>query len=276
MNDSAHLSSVADRIRARAVLMTNLKHSGHLGSSLSMADILAVLFDSVLIYNPELPSWPGRDRFILSKGHAAAGVYAVMAEKGFFPAERLGTYYCDDGYLSGHISHHVPGVEFSTGSLGHGLPVGVGMALAGKRARKPYRVFVLLSDGDCNEGSTWEAVMFAAQQKLDNLTVIVDYNRIQALGRTKDIIDLEPFADKWKVFGWEAREIDGHDFSEIDNAFSRLPLKERKPGCVIARTVKGKGISRIEGTVSSHYRCIPDEDIEACLEELGVKRADCF
>ena len=170
---------LALKIRAHAVRMTNLQHSGHLGSSLSMAELIAVFYETVLNVDPKKPDWPDRDRFILSKGHAAAAVYAALAEKGFFPKEWLDTYYCDDGKLCGHISHHVPGVEFSTGSLGHGLPVAAGMAVAARHAGKKHRVFVLMSDGDCNEGSTWEAIMFAAQNKLDNITAVVDNNKIQ-------------------------------------------------------------------------------------------------
>jgi len=261
---------LARKIRAHAVKMTNLKHSGHLGSSLSMADILVVLYESILKVDPENPSWTERDRFILSKGHAAACVYAVLAEKGFIPKEWLNTYYCDDGKLCGHISHHVPGVEFSTGSLGHGLPVGVGMAIAAKHSNKKYRIFVLMSDGDLNEGSTWEAIMFASQHNLDNLIAIVDYNRIQALGSTKDIIDLELLEEKVFDFGWEVKAIDGHNYIQIEETLLHVPFKNNKPSFVIAHTVKGKGLSFLENTVKSHYECIPDEKLEEAYRELGV------
>jgi len=267
---------IAKKVRARAVIMTNLCHSGHVGSSLSMADLLVVLFEKILRLNPQKPEWPGRDRFILSKGHAAAGVYAIMAEKGFFPKGWMKTYYCDGGKLCGHISHHVPGVEFSTGSLGHGLPVAVGMSLAAGYAKAGHRIFVLMSDGDCNEGSTWEAIMFAAQHKLDNLIAIVDYNRIQALGKAEDIINLEPFSKKLEDFGWAVKEIDGHNFKQIEEALSVIPFEKLKPSFVIARTVKGKGISYMENTVASHYRCVDDENISAALEELGVSYEECF
>jgi transketolase len=261
---------LAQMIRAHAVMMTNLRHSGHIGSSLSMADLLAVLYESVLRVDPANPRWPERDRFILSKGHAAAGVYAALAEKGFIPKEWLRTYYCDDGKLCGHISHHVPGAEFSTGSLGHGLPVAAGMAVAARRAGKAHRVIVLMSDGDCDEGSTWEAVMFAAQEGLDNLTVIVDYNRVQALGHSKDVIDLEPFQAKVQAFGWAVKEIDGHDFAQIEKGLSRLPFEKGKPSFLIARTVKGKGIASMENTVASHYRCVADDKLADAYKELGV------
>lgn len=252
-------------------MMTNLQHSGHLGSSLSMADLIAVLYESVLRVDPQRPRWEDRDRFILSKGHAAAGVYAALAEKGFFPKEWLRTYYGDDGKLCGHISHHVPGAEFSTGSLGHGLPVAAGMALAARLAGRRHRVFVVLSDGDCDEGSTWEAMLFAAQHRLDNLIAIVDYNRVQALGAAADIIELEPFAEKARCFGWSAREIDGHDVEQIEEALGALPFQTGRPSFLIARTVKGKGIRSLENTVGSHYRCIADDELAAAYRELGVK-----
>ncbi|MFH1580846.1 MAG: transketolase [Pseudomonadota bacterium] len=261
---------LAAKVRADAVMMTNLQHSGHIGSSLSMADILVVLFEKILKVNPKKPKDPNRDRFILSKGHASAGLYSIMSEKGFFPKEWLKTYYCDDGKLCGHISHHVPGVEFSTGSLGHGLPVAVGMALDAKRWGRKNRVFCLMSDGDCNEGSTWEAIMFAAQHKFDNLVAIVDYNKVQALGYSKDIINLEPFAEKVKLFGWAVKEIDGHDFEQILEALKTVPFETGKPSFVIANTIKGKGIKRIENTVSCHYKCIEDDKMEDAYKELGV------
>lgn len=261
---------LAARIRADAVMMTNLHRSGHVGSSLSMAELLVVLFEKILKVDPDRPEDPERDRFILSKGHAAAGLYSIMAEKGFFPKEWLETYYCDDGKLCGHISHHVPGVEFSTGSLGHGLPVAAGMALDAKRRNRKHRVFCLMSDGDCNEGSTWEAIMFAAQHQFDNLVAIVDYNQVQALGYSKDIINLEPLTEKVRLFGWSVEEIDGHDFDQILTVLENIPFAPQKPSFVIARTIKGKGISYLENTVSCHYRCVADDEIEDAYKELGV------
>jgi transketolase len=270
MDTKETYKELAQKIRAHAVMMTNLRHSGHVGSSLSMADILAVLYQTTLAVDPRNPGWEDRDRFILSKGHAAAGVYAALAEKGFIPREWLRTYYCDDGRLCGHISHHVPGAEFSTGSLGHGLPVAAGMALAARMAGKKHRVIVLMSDGDCNEGSTWEAIMFAAQQGLDNLTVIVDYNRVQALGKSKDIIDLEPLQKKVQDFGWAVKEIDGHDHGQIETALSVLPFQKGRPSFLIARTVKGKGLKAMEDTVGCHYQCVADAGLAAAYKELGV------
>ena len=236
-----------------------------------MADLVSVLYLSILRVDPKNPGDPGRDRFILSKGHAAAAIYAALAELGFFPKEWLATYYGDDGKLSGHISHHVPGVEFSTGSLGHGLPVATGMAIHAKRRAKRHRIVVLASDGDMNEGSTWEAIMFAAQQKLDNLTVILDANGIQALGRTRDIADLEPLAEKVRLFRWGVREINGHDVAAIHAALADLPAEEGKPTFVIARTTKGKGVSFFEDTVSCHYRHCDDAQLAQAYRELGVR-----
>lgn len=273
MSATAKYHRLAQLIRGYAVKMTNCRSSGHVGSSLSMADIVAVLYGRILRVDPANPRWPDRDRFILSKGHAAAGVYGALAEKGFFPKEWIDTYYGDDGKLCGHISHHVPGVEFSTGSLGHGLPVAAGMALVAKRLKRTHRIFCLMSDGDCNEGSTWEAIMFAAQHGFDNLTAIVDANRIQALGKVEDIIDMEPFARKVEAFGWAVREIDGHDLEQIEKMLLAVPFQKGKPSFIIARTVKGKGVKFIENTVSSHYRCIPDEKLKEVYAELGVSDA---
>jgi len=273
MKNAADVRRLAQLIRGYAVKMTNCRSSGHVGSSLSMADLVAVLYARILRVDPANPRWPERDRFLLSKGHAAAGVYGALAEKGFFPKDWIDTYYGDDGKLCGHISHHVPGVEFSTGSLGHGLPVAAGMALVAKRLGQKHRIFCLMSDGDCNEGSTWEAVLFAAQHGFDNLTAIVDANQIQALGKVKDIIDMEPFARKVEAFGWAVREIDGHDVEAIEQTLRAVPFQAGKPSFVIARTVKGKGVKSIENTVASHYRCIPNEKLKAVYEELGVSDA---
>ncbi len=273
MNDTSRYRRLAQLIRGYAVKMTNCRSSGHVGSSLSMADIVAVLYERILRVDPANPRWPERDRFILSKGHAAAGVYGALVEKGFFPKEWIDTYYGDEGKLCGHISHHVPGVEFSTGSLGHGLPVAAGMALVAKRLKRKHRIFCLMSDGDCNEGSTWEAIMFAAQHGFDNLTAIVDANKIQALGKVTDIIDLEPFAEKVEDFGWAVEEIDGHDFDQIEKALLAVPFRKGKPSFIIARTIKGKGVKSIENKVSSHYRCIPNQELKAVYAELGVSDA---
>ena len=264
---------LAQLIRGYSVTMTTRTNSSHVGSCLSMAELVAVLYGGIMNLNPKDPMWSDRDRFFLSKGHAAAGVYGALAEKGFFPKEWIATYYRDDGKLSGHASFHVPGVEFSTGSLGHALSVGLGMALVAKRKGKKHRIFVLMSEGDCEEGSTWEAMMFAAQHHLDNVIAIVDANRIQALGNVADIIDLEPFAKKAEAFGWSVRDINGHDVRQIESTLLGVPFESGKPSFVIARTVKCKGIRDMENTLSSHYQHVPQEKLAAVLMELGVKDA---
>jgi transketolase len=235
-----------------------------------MADILAVLYGGVLRIRPAQPDWPDRDRFILSKGHGAAAIYAVLAESGFFPLQQaLETFYQDGSNLAGHVTHTgVPGVDASTGSLGHGLPIACGMALAGRRDGRPYRVFAVLSDGECDEGSTWEAALFAPHHHLDNLVAVVDYNKIQSLGRVKEILDLEPLADKWKAFGWSVREINGHDIDEIYGAFCSAPFEVGRPTCIIAHTVKGKGVSFMEDKLAWHYQPPNDRELQQALEEL--------
>lgn len=263
---------LATRIRKDCLYMTNVGKSGHIGSMLSAADIMAVLYGGGFIKNdPKNPDKPDRDRFILSKGHAGAVVYATLTELGYFPKDWMGTYYCDNGKLMGHISHYVPGVEYSTGSLGHGLPVAAGMALAAKEKGEKHKVVCLMSDGDCNEGSTWEAFMFAGQHHLENLTVIVDYNRIQALGFSKDIADLGDFEKKVEPFGWAVRTVDGHDYMDLENTFSQLPLQPGKPSFIVANTIKGKGVSFYENTVASHYAHVTDEDMHKAWKELGVE-----
>jgi transketolase len=234
-----------------------------------MADLLTVLFVGVLRLRPEEPNWPGRDRFILSKGHGCAGLFALLAELGFFPLGWLDDFYQNGSRLAGHITHRgVPGVEVSTGSLGHGLSIACGMALVGKRDKRPYRVFALLSDGDCNEGSTWEAALFASHHGLCNLVAIVDYNKIQSLGNVKEVLDLEPLAAKWEAFGWRTREVDGHDFEQIEDALKNIPFESGRPSCVIAHTVKGKGVSFMENELLWHYRSPNEEELRLALEEL--------
>lgn len=262
---------LATAIRAHVLRMTHKANASHVGSCLSMADILAVLYGGVLRVDPTRPDWADRDRFILSKGHGAAAVYAVVAERGFFPKEWLDTYCKDGSKLAGHIAHHrLPGVEVSTGSLGHGLSIGCGMALAGKRDGRPYRVFVMLSDGECDEGSTWEAALFAPHHRLDNLIAIVDYNKIQSFGAVKEVLDLEPLADKWRAFNWAVREVYGHDFMQIEKALSSAPVKPDRPSCIIAHTVKGKGISFMESQLAWHYKSPNAEQLRQALAELEV------
>lgn len=260
---------LARKIRLHALKMIQRAKSAHIGTSFSMADLLAVLYSGVLKVNPARPDWPERDRFILSKGHGCAGLYATLAESGFFPLSWLDTFYQDGSPLMGHISHSgVPGVEFSTGALGHGLALGCGVALAAKRAGRSHRAFVLLSDGECDEGSIWEAALFAPHHRLDNLVAIVDYNKIQSLGRVEEVLNLEPLGAKWQAFGWSMREIDGHDFNQIESTLHSLPFEPGKPSCVVAHTVKGKGVDFMEDKLLWHYRSPDDEEMRRALAQL--------
>jgi transketolase len=263
---------LAGRIRKHALRMTSLGGTSHIGSIFSMADLLAVLYGGVLNVDPANPRWPGRDRFILSKGHAGAGVYAALAETGFFDVKLLDSHGQDGSILSGHVSHKgVPGVELSTGSLGHGLPVATGMAFAAKRAGSSHRVFCLMSDGECDEGSNWEAILFAAHHRLNNLTAIVDYNKIQSLASVAETLALEPFADKWRSFGWAVREVAGHDHVAIRGVLETLPFEGERPNCVIAHTTKGKGVSFMENSVLWHYRTARGEEYDKAKRELDER-----
>lgn len=235
-----------------------------------MADILAILYTRILRIDPDDPRAPDRDRFVLSKGHAAAILYAALAECGFFPSGELKTYCSDGSIFTGHVSHAVPGVEVSTGSLGHGLPIAIGMALAARSARAGHRVFCLLSDGECDEGSTWEAILFAPHHKLANLCAIVDFNKIQSLGSVADVLKLDPFGDKWRSFGWHVEEVDGHDVAALERALSAVPAVADRPTVVIAHTVKGKGVSFMENRLEWHYRSPTDEQLALALAELGA------
>ena len=267
MVDNSHI--LARKIRNHVLDMTHSGSSSHVASGLSIADILAVLYSNVLHVDPENPNISHRDRFILSKGHAGAAVYAVLAERGFIPLSELRTHYQNGSRLSGHVSHKgVPGVELSTGSLGHGLNVGAGMALAAKLDNMSWRTFVLLSDGECDEGSNWEAALFAGHHKLDNLTAVIDYNKIQSLAPVKDTLDLEPFADKWRSFGWSVSEVDGHDHTALMECFSKLPFEKGSPSIIIAHTVKGKGVSFMENNVLWHYRSPQGDEYDAAKREL--------
>lgn len=268
--DKSRCRALAKRIRQHVVRMTHRARSSHVGTSLSMADLLAVLYGGILRVKPDQPDWPDRDRFILSKGHGAAGAYAALAERGFFPVQQALETYCQDGSaLAGHVTHTgVPGVDASTGSLGHGLSIACGMALVGKRDGRPYRVFALLSDGECDEGSTWEAVLFAPHHHLDNLVAIVDYNKIQSLGRVSEVLDLEPLGAKWRSFGWSVREIDGHDVEQIHWALRAVPFEPGRPSCIIAHTVKGKGVSFMEDKLAWHYQPPNDQELGQALAEL--------
>lgn len=261
-------ATLASRIRLHTLKMIHSAKSSHIASCFSVTDILAVLYNDVMNYDSKNPTWEDRDRFILSKGHAAAAVYAVLAEKGFIPIDYLSTYGKNGTKLQGHLSHSVPGVEISTGSLGHGLPIACGMALAAKNDKKNYRIYVVLSDGECDEGSIWEAAMFAGHHQLYNLTVIIDNNKFQACGRTKDILDLEPFAQKWQSFNWNVSECDGHHHQTIKDCIYKTRDSKKLPSVIIAHTIKGKGVSFMEDKLLWHYRS-PDEVVFAeAVKEL--------
>lgn len=250
---------LAWKIRRHGVEMTHLSGGGHIGAVLSVADVIAVLYADVMKYHPDEPKWPGRDRFILSKGHAGAALYAALAEEGFFPVEELKTHYANGSRLSGHVSHHLPGVDFSTGSLGHGLSVGAGMAYATKKDKKgSYKVYVVLGDGECNEGSVWEAALFANHFRLNNLVAIIDHNHMQSLDFTENTIELRDFGGKWKAFGWNTIELNGNSHEELRTAFQKIEngreLEPHKPIAIIANTVKGYGVSFMENDILWHYR----------------------
>ena len=271
MDHKADLDALAADIRRTALEMIARARSSHVGSVFSSAEILAVLYGSVMSVRPSEPEWPHRDRFVLSKGHACAGLYAVLAARGYFPRERLKEFYVDGGSLAGHATHKgVPGVEVSTGSLGHGLALSVGLAAGALRRGEPWRVYTLLSDGECDEGSTWEAALLAPQLGLSNLTAIVDYNKIQSLGRVDEVLPLEPFADKWKAFGWDVAEVDGHDVESV-RASLTPGGSGGLPRCVLAHTVKGKGVSFMEDDLLWHYRTPQGEELQAARLELGVE-----
>ncbi len=264
------LEEQADQIRREIITMAYVMHSSHTGGSLSCVDLLTVLYFSVMKLNPHVPLDPERDRLIFSKAHDSKALYAVLAQRGFFNKRKLSTYERNGG-LPGHTTRQVvPGVEISGGSLGHGLSVAAGMAYAGKIDKKTYRVFAILSDGECDEGSNWEAIHFAGHHRLSNLVAIVDYNKLQGFGRTTDVLDLEPFAKKWEAFGWGVIEADGHNMSEIEKTFKKIPFVVDKPSVLIAHTIKGyKGVKRHIDQVSSQYKSPTEEEYKKVLEDLG-------
>ncbi|MEO1496801.1 MAG: transketolase [Planctomycetota bacterium] len=268
--DADEVDDLAHRLRVHTVEMTHRAKSSHVGSSLSMAELLAVLYGRVLRIDPQNPEAPDRDRFILSKGHACAALYATLAERGFFPLSWLESFYHNGAKLPGHATAKgIPGIEVSTGSLGHGLPIATGMAWAAKKAGAMHRVYCLLSDGECDEGSNWEAALFAPHHLLGNLTVIVDYNKIQSLGHCDKVCSLEPFTDKWAAFGWRVESIDGHDTVAVERALRSAHEHAEQPTCVIANTVKGKGVSFMEDSLLWHYRTPQGEEYEAAMAELA-------
>ena len=238
---------------------------GHVGSSFSLVEMLRVLYDDILRFDAKNPLWPKRDRCILSKGHGCLALYAILADKGFFPLTALDTFCESKSILGGHPERHkIPGVEASTGSLGHGLPIGVGMALNARIDKADYRVFVVGSDGESQEGSIWEAALAAAKHKLSHLTVLIDYNKQQSYGTIAEVLPLEPIADKWRSFGFAAVEVNGHDVSAVRDALKRSPLEPGKPSAIICHTIKGKGIKLCEENLSWHHKTkVSDEEVAA-------------
>lgn len=264
------LESMATTVRKHIIEMTCAAGSGHPGGSLSITDVLVALYFQILRHDPKSPKWGDRDRCVLSKGHAAPALYAVLAEAGYFPVNVLLTLRKLGSILQGHPDmKRVPGVEISTGSLGQGLSAGIGMALGGKLDNKEYRVFVIIGDGESNEGQIWEAAMAAAHYKLDSLTVILDRNGLQIDGATEQIMSLEPIAEKWHAFGWNVLKINGHNMREILDALDEKSIGKGKPTIIIAKTVKGKGVSFMEGSLDFHGKAPTREQAEKALAELG-------
>lgn len=259
---------LARQIRVESIRMVAGANASHIGGALSMADLLAVMYNDILRVKPDQANWSDRDRLILSKGHSCTALYAALALSGFFPLEELKQYACDGSRLMSHISHRVPGVEFSTGSLGHGLPFACGKALSAKRHGSNWRVFAILSDGELNEGSNWEAILFAPQHRLDNLTVIIDYNKIQSLGSVKEVMELHPLAEKFAAFRWAVKEIDGHNHSQLHDALVHLPKESGRPTVIIAHTIKGKGVDFMEGELKWHYSSPNAEQFEKAMNQL--------
>lgn len=260
--------ALAKTIRLDTLQMVHRANASHVGSCLSMADILAVLYAKVLKHKPADPKWAGRDMVFLSKGHACAIMYAVLAELGYFDKKLLETYGQNGTLLQGHLSHHVPGVELSTGSLGHGLPVSCGVAIAGMREHTARSIYCILSDGELDEGSNWEAILFAGHHKLKNLTAIVDYNKIQSFGSVDEVLALEPLADKWRAAHWHVIETDGHDHAQLEKALNE---KTETPKVIIAHTVKGKGVSFMEGNLAWHYKSPNAEQLQQAISEVEVQ-----
>lgn len=266
--------ALATRARVQILNMCARAKAAHIASSLSCVDILAVLYAGAANVHPDRVTQDDRDVVIVSKGHAAAGTYAVLAEAGFFPIEWLRDYGADESPLGGHVTHSVPGVELSTGSLGHGLPFGAGVALANKTDGSSAHVFVVMSDGECDEGTTWEAGLFAAHHGLGSLTALIDRNHIQSLAGTEETMRLEPLADKWRAFGWQVLVVDGHDHDALSKAIAASRLERGRPSVIICNTIKGKGVSFMENQVLWHYRPPSPEQAAAGISEVlgeGVK-----
>jgi len=262
---------LAKKIRYKTLQLVYEAKASHIGGALSMTDILAVLYNDILVYDQSDPTFESRDRFLLSKGHACTSFYATLAYCGFFSFNELNSYAQNGSQFLSHASHKIPGVELSTGSLGHALPVGCGMALAAKLKNEKHRIFVLLSDGELDEGSNWESFLFAPQHQLDNLIVVVDYNKIQSFGFTNEVINLEPLSEKFQAFNWNTIIIDGHDHQQIKQALQRSKNRNTRPTIIIANTIKGKGIDFMENKLLWHYKSPNNEEYEKGINQLSNK-----
>lgn len=260
----------AKKIRALSVGMVYKAHASHIGGALSMADILAVLYHDILKYDPKNPKMADRDRCLLSKGHACVSFYSALCIAGFYSEEELMTYGSNGSLFLCHTTHHVPGIEISAGSLGHGLPIACGIAMGAKRQKKNFKTYVIVGDGEMDEGSNWEALLFAAHHHLDNLCVIIDYNKIQSYGNTNEVINLEPLAGKLEAFNWNVINIDGHNHQQLRQAFEQFKHTQEKPTVVIANTVKGKGVSYMENELVWHYKSPNDDQYRLAMEEIGL------
>lgn len=270
---AAKLDSRSIELRREVIRILQRSRRGHVGSSFSLIEITRVLFDDVLRFDPSRPRWADRDRLVFSKGHGCLALYIMLADKGFFPKEELYRFCGFGSILGGHPEYgKTPGVETSTGALGHGLPMAVGMALAARIDRKTHRVFAVLGDGECDEGSVWEAAMSAGKHRLDSLTVLVDYNKMQSYGPTSEVQDLEPFADKWRSFGFEVREVDGHDVAALKQTLGVLPFMTGRPGVLICHTVKGRGVPTIENDPEWHHKSrLKEEELALLVSELEAQ-----
>ena len=266
------LEHVAGVLRARIIETSAKTSTPHLGSCLSCVDLLVAVYFSILSIDPKNPKDPKRDRFILSKGHAAPALFQILAMRGFYPESWLETYGQDGGVFAEHppTPDHLDGIEAATGSLGHGLPLGLGMALSARIKNLSYNVFAILSDGECNEGSVWEAAMLAAAQKVSNLHVMIDFNKWQATGRSQEVMALDPLVEKWRAFGWRALEVDGHNIKEIIEALQNKPTGDNRPTAIIAHTIKGRGVSFMEDDNNWHYRIPTEDEVRRSKEELGL------
>jgi transketolase len=267
---SIELDGRSRKLREDIIFMLECGGRGHIASALSLVEIIRVLYDSILSYKSAEPRWPDRDRLILSKGHGCMALFALLADKGYFPRKEFESYCKAESILGGHPEYpKVPGVEASTGALGHGLSIGVGFALNARYEKAAHRVFVILGDGECNEGSVWEAALSAGKHGLDNLTVIVDYNKMQSYASTFEVMNMEPFADKWRSFGFAVAEANGHSVEELTQTLHGIPFGKGKPSALICHTIKGGGIPGIEGDLSWHHKSrVSPENIESLYQLL--------